>query len=69
MKRAGMVAVMALILVTAVYGQQDKKSDTGSVNAVTESIPVIPGVAEIKGPNRGETRIAREVSLMTCGTG
>jgi len=61
MKRAGMVAVAALVLVTAVYGQEDKKSEAGSVKAITEAIPVIPGVAEIKGPNRGETRIAREV--------
>jgi hyperosmotically inducible protein len=61
MKKAGLIAVAVLLFVTAALTQQDQKSAGASTNAITESIPVIPGVAEIKGPNRGETRIAREV--------
>lgn len=61
MKKSGVIAVALMLLVTAALGQEGQKSEPGSVNAVTESVPVIPGVVEIKGPNRGETRIAREV--------
>src|SRR5438045_1281433 len=61
MRRAGMIAMAALVLVTGVYAQQAEGGGQASVNAATESIPVIPGVIDIKGPNRGETRIAREV--------
>jgi hyperosmotically inducible protein len=61
MKKASLIAVALLLFVTAALAQQDQKSTSASTNAITESIPVIPGVAEIKGPNRGDTRIAREV--------
>lgn len=61
MRRTSLITAAVLLFVGFVLGQDNQKSEPGSVNAVTESIPVIPGVAEIRGPNRGETRIAREV--------
>lgn len=61
MRKVGLIVVAVLLFVTATMAQESQKSAGASTNAVTESIPVIPGVAEIKGPNRGETRIAREV--------
>jgi hyperosmotically inducible protein len=60
MRKAGFISLAILLSVTAALGQQDQKNPGGNTNAVTESIPVIPGI-EITGPNRGETRIAREV--------
>ena len=61
MKRVSLLVVAVLLFVTATIAQENQKGSGASTNAITESIPVIPGVAEIKGPNRGETRIAREV--------
>jgi hyperosmotically inducible periplasmic protein len=61
MKKAGLIGIAVLLLVTATMAQGNQNSAGSGTNAITESIPVIPGVAEIKGPNRGDTRIAREV--------
>lgn len=61
MRKLGLVVVAVLLFVTATMAQGNQNSAGANTNAITESIPVIPGIAEIKGPNRGETRIAREV--------
>jgi len=61
MRKVSLIVVAVLLFVTATMAQGNQNSTGASTNAITESIPVIPGVAEIKGPNRGETRIAREV--------
>ena len=64
MKRAALVVATAVLtLTTIVFAQNQKPADQkaqGNLNDFTGSIPVIPGI-EIQGPNRGETRIAREV--------
>lgn len=41
--------------------QEPKAAQQGSLNEMTGSVPVIPGVQVIQGPNRGDVRIAREV--------
>ena len=69
MVRIGLIAAAAVLLVVSATAQaneqgsqaaqaQNAQSQSG---VSTDAMPVIPGVAEISGPNRGETRIAREV--------
>jgi hyperosmotically inducible protein len=63
MRRAVLVAISVLSLSMGLLAQDQKaagQSTPANINDVTGAIPVIPGV-EITGPNRGETRIAREV--------
>ncbi|MDT8067092.1 MAG: BON domain-containing protein [Terriglobia bacterium] len=71
MRRAVLaVATAVLGLTIGVFaqnqkGQQKNQSQpvaqTGNLNEMTGSVPVIPGVQIIQGPNRGDVRIAREV--------
>ncbi len=68
MIKIGLVAATAVLLVVSATAQANEKGSPAGQNqnaqgavSTTDAMPVIPGVAEIKGPNRGETRIAREV--------
>ena len=71
MKRAVLVVATAILaLAMGVFAQNSngqQKSEpqanaqTGNLNQMTGSVPVIPGVQIIQGPNRGDVRIAREV--------
>ncbi|HEU5400092.1 MAG TPA: BON domain-containing protein [Terriglobales bacterium] len=58
------VTTAILMLILAVSAQTQKgqqKPQQGNLNEMTGSVPVIPGVEVIGGPNRGDVRIAREV--------
>jgi hyperosmotically inducible protein len=64
MRRAALVAIAILSLTVATFAQNQKpanQKDQGNLNDMTGSVPVIPGVQVIEGPNRGDVRIAREV--------
>ena len=69
MRKVSLIVVAVLLFVTATMAQGNQNSTGASTNAITESIPVIPGVAEIKGPNRGETRIGPLISATPGMTG
>ncbi len=71
MRRAVLVFATAMVILTIGVlaqnpnGQQKNQpqaaAQTGNLNQMTGSVPVIPGVQIIEGPNRGDVRIAREV--------
>ncbi len=71
MRRAVLVFATATVILTIGVlaqnpnGQQKNQpqaaAQTGNLNQMTGSVPVIPGVQIIEGPNRGDVRIAREV--------
>ncbi len=64
MRRPLLVAIAVFLLAMGLAAQQQKPANQGApsnLNDLTSSVPVIPGVVDINGPNRGETRIAREV--------
>ncbi len=65
MRRAALVVAIAILSLTVATLAQDQKpanqKEQGNLNDMTGSVPVIPGVQIIQGPNRGDVRIAREV--------
>lgn len=65
MRKAVLVIATAILSLTVATFAQDQKpanqKDQGNLNEMTGSVPVIPGVQIIQGPNRGDVRIAREV--------
>lgn len=65
MRIAALVITIAILSLTVVTFAQNQKpanqKEQGNLNDMTGSVPVIPGVQIIQGPNRGDVRIAREV--------
>lgn len=69
MRRVILVFATTILMVAlGVSAQNNKNRDQGTktaqqsnLNEMTGSVPVIPGVQIIQGPNRGDVRIAREV--------
>jgi len=65
MKKTVSIAAVLVLLFSIGVAAQDQsagnKAQAQQGTVTTDALPVIPGVAEIQGPNRGETRIAREV--------
>lgn len=67
MRRAVMaIATTVLMLTLGAFAQKNQDqgpatAQQSNLNEMTGSVPVIPGVQIIQGPNRGDVRIAREV--------
>ncbi len=66
MTRAVLAIATAILMLTVGVAAQNQKAQPGAqqqgnLNQMTGSVPVIPGVQVIEGPNRGDVRIAREV--------
>jgi hyperosmotically inducible protein len=70
MRKAVVALATAILMLTLGVSARDQKAQQnapsnnaqqGNLNQMTGSVPVIPGVQIIEGPNRGDVRIAREV--------